>query len=143
LNIGQAAKASGISAKMIRYYESIDVLPTPGRTDGGYRDYGPMEVHRLRFIRRARDLGFSFEQIRELLKLWSDQHRSSADVRALAQAHIDNLETRARGLQQMIETLRGLVDQCEGDQRPDCPIIEELGGDTPLLQTPPARCGAT
>jgi MerR family transcriptional regulator, copper efflux regulator len=131
LNIGQAAKASGISAKMIRYYESIDLLPTPARTDGGYRDYGQTEIHRLRFVRRARDLGFSFEQIRELLKLWSDQHRSSADVKALAQAHIGNLETRARELRQMIRTLRSLVDQCEGDQRPDCPIIEELGADCP------------
>ena len=127
MNIGQAAKASGISAKMIRYYESIDLVPTPGRTGGGYRDYGQMEIHRLRFVRRARDLAFSFEQIRELLKLWSDQCRSSADVKALAQAHIDNLEARARELRQMIATLRSLVDQCDGDQRPDCPIIEELG----------------
>jgi Cu(I)-responsive transcriptional regulator len=116
---------------MIRYYESIGLVPRPARTDGGYRDYGSMEIHRLRFVRRARDLGFSFEQIRELLKLWSDQHRSSADVKALAQAHIDNLEIRARELQQMITTLRGLVDQCEGDQRPDCPIIEELGARCP------------
>jgi MerR family copper efflux transcriptional regulator len=131
VNIGQAAETSGISAKMIRYYESIGLVPTPARTQGGYRDYGPMEIHRLCFVRRARDLGFSFEQIRELLKLWSDQHRSSADVKVLAQAHIDNLETRARELRQMISTLRALVAQCEGDQRSDCPIIEELGADCP------------
>jgi Cu(I)-responsive transcriptional regulator len=139
LNIGQAAKASGISAKMIRYYESIDLLPTPGRTSGGYRDYGQMEIHRLHFVRRARDLGFSIDQIRELFKLWSDQHRSSADVKALAQAHIDGLETRARELGQMIRTLRRLVDQCEGDRRPDCPIIEELGADCPSCRATATR----
>jgi Cu(I)-responsive transcriptional regulator len=129
VNIGQAAKNSGISAKMIRYYETIGLMPVPPRTDGGYRDYSPADIHRLRFVRRARDLGFSVDQIGELLKLWSDQHRSSADVKALAQAHIDNLETRARELKQMISTLRALVAQCEGNKRSDCPIIEELGAD--------------
>jgi MerR family copper efflux transcriptional regulator len=127
VNIGQAAKASGISAKMIRYYESMGLVPLAGRTDGGYRDYDAADLHRLRFIRRARDLGFAFDQVRELLKLWSDQKRSSADVRALALAHIGELEDRARQLNEMISSLRHLVDMCEGDHRPDCPIIAELG----------------
>ena len=126
VNIGQAAKASGISAKMIRYYESIGLVPKAGRTVGGYRDYGDADVHRLLFIRRARDLGFSFERVRELLKLWSDQKRSSANVKALALAHIDELEKRATDLRQMIKTLRHLAEACEGDNRPHCPIIDEL-----------------
>jgi Cu(I)-responsive transcriptional regulator len=126
VNIGQASNASGISAKAIRYYESIGLVPRAGRSDGGYRDYAPADIHRLRFIRRARDLGFSFDQVRELLKLWSDKRRSSKDVKALALAHIAELEARATELQQMIKTLRHLVAACEGDHRPDCPIIEEL-----------------
>ena len=127
VNIGQAARASGISAKMIRYYESIGLVPAASRTGGGYRDYRSMDIHRLRFIRRARDLGFSFEQVRELLNLWSDQECSGADVKARALAHIKDLEMRARELSQMIRTLRQLLDLREGDRRPDCPIIEELG----------------
>jgi MerR family transcriptional regulator, copper efflux regulator len=111
---------------MIRYYESIGLVPRVLRTEGGYRDYDTTALHRLRFIRRARDLGFSFEQIRELLKLWSDQKRSSADVRALAQAHIVGLEGRAKELQGMIKTLKHLVEACSGNHRPNCPIIEEL-----------------
>ena len=134
MNIGQAAKASGISAKMIRYYESIGLMPRPPRTNGGYRDYSATDIHRLRFVRRARDLGFSVDQISELLKLWSDQHRSSADVKALAEAHIEALEARAREMKQMISTLRALVQQCEGDQRSDCPIIEELGAGFPSCE---------
>ena len=127
MNIGQAAKASGISAKMIRYYETIGLVPKAGRTDGGYRDYGDADIHRLLFIRRARDLGFSFKRVRELLKLWSDQKRSSANVKAVALAHIDELEVRATQLRQMIKTLRHLAEACEGDHRPHCPIIEQLG----------------
>lgn len=130
MNIGQAAKASGISAKMIRYYESVGLLPTANRTGGGYRHYDPADIHRLRFIRRARDLGFTFEQVRELLKLWSDQERSSADVKALAEAHIAGLEARARQLGEMIGTLRHLVGQCQGDSRPDCPIIQGLDSES-------------
>jgi Cu(I)-responsive transcriptional regulator len=126
VNIGQAAKASGISAKMIRYYESIDLVPAAGRTDGGYRDYGPNDVHRLRFIRRARDLGFSLDQVRALLKLWTDRRRNSADVKAVALTHIEELENRAAELKQMIRTLRHLADACEGNDRPHCPIIDEL-----------------
>jgi MerR family copper efflux transcriptional regulator len=123
MNIGQASKASGISAKMVRYYESIGLLPPAGRTEGGYRSYAPDDIHRMRFIRRARDLGFSFERVRELLKLWSDQKRSSGKVKALALAHICELETRATELNELIQTLRHLADTCDGSNRPDCPIV--------------------
>ena len=126
VNIGQAAKESGISAKMIRYYEDIGLVPCPGRTGGGYRDYGLADIHRLQFIRRARDLGFSLERVRELLRLWSDRRRSRADVKALALEHIGELEARAAELRQMIRTLRHLANACDGSNRPDCPIIEEL-----------------
>lgn len=126
MNIGQAAQASGISAKMIRYYESVGLFPRATRTRGGYRDYGTSDVQRLRFIRRARDLGFSLESIGDLLALWSDQHRHSADVKSLALTHIAELEARAEELNGMITTLRKLVRSCDGDQRSDCPIIDEL-----------------
>ena len=126
MNIGQAADLSGISAKMIRYYESIGLVPHADRTKGGYRDYDHTDVHRLQFIRRARDLGFSVDRVRELLKLWSDRKRSRADVKAVAQDHIAELETRAAELRQMIKTLRHLADTCDGSNRPDCPIIDEL-----------------
>ena len=145
MNIGEAAIASGISAKMIRYYETIDLVPKAGRTEGGYRDYSPSDVHRLRFIRRARDLGFSFEQVRELLKLWSDKRRSSANVKKVALERITELEMRAAQLDDMIRTLRHLADACEGNHRPDCPIIEELESGLahyhhgPLEQKKPAR----
>ena len=126
MNIGQASKASSVTAKMIRYYESIGLVPKASRTEGGYRDYASQDIHRLRFIRRARDLGFSIDQVRELLKLWSDQRRSSANVRAVALEHITELEIRATQLKDMIKTLKHLVAACEGNDRPDCPIIEEL-----------------
>jgi MerR family transcriptional regulator, copper efflux regulator len=126
LNIGQASDVSGISAKMIRYYESIGLVPRAIRTNGGYRNYDEASIHRLRFIRRARDLGFSFDQVRELLKLWSDQKRSSASVKALALEHIAELEGRAAQLREMIKTLKHLALACEGNHRPDCPIIDEL-----------------
>jgi MerR family transcriptional regulator, copper efflux regulator len=131
MNIGQASKASGLSAKMVRYYERIGLLPQAGRTEGGYRNYAPDDIHRMRFICRARDLGFSFERVRELLKLWSDQKRSSGKVKALALAHIGELETRAAELKELIRTLRHLADTCDGSNRPDCPIIEELESGTP------------
>jgi MerR family transcriptional regulator, copper efflux regulator len=126
VNIGQAAQASGISAKMIRYYESIGLFPQVGRTPGGYRDYDTPDVQRLCFIRRARDLGFPLDRIRELLALWSDQGRHSGDVKSLALAHIAELERRAAELRGMIKTLRTLAHACDGDHRPDCPIMEEL-----------------
>lgn len=126
MNIGQAAQASGISAKMIRYYESIGLFPRANRTSGGYRHYDSTDVQRLRFVRRARDLGFPLDRISDLLALWSDQHRRSADVKSLALAHIAELEARAAELNGMIATLQKLVRACDGDQRPGCPIIEEL-----------------
>jgi Cu(I)-responsive transcriptional regulator len=132
MNIGQAATASGISAKMIRYYESIGLVPAAARTQAGYRSYGEREVHTLRFIRRARDLGFSAEQMTELVALWSDRGRASADVKAIAIRHIEELERKARELHEMSETLKHLAETCHGDDRPDCPIIESLAkGDQP------------
>ncbi|MBX9933482.1 MAG: Cu(I)-responsive transcriptional regulator [Methylobacterium sp.] len=126
MNIGQAAEASGVSAKMIRYYESIGLVPLAGRKESGYRDYGGADLHRLGFIRHARDLGFSLERIKVLLGLWSDPDRSNADVKAIAQTHIQELEGRARQLHEMADALRSLAEACDGDGRPDCPIIASL-----------------
>jgi MerR family copper efflux transcriptional regulator len=126
MNIGQAAKASGISAKMIRHYESVGLFPGATRTDAGYRQYGEKELHTLRFIRHSRDLGFSIEQIRELLGLWQNRRRPSRQVKALAQAHIEELEQKAQELLAMKSTLEHLVHCCHGDDRPDCPIIDSL-----------------
>ncbi|KQP48885.1 transcriptional regulator [Methylobacterium sp. Leaf399] len=126
MNIGQAAQASGVSAKMIRHYEAIGLVPQADRRDSGYRDYGTADLHRFRFIRHARDLGFSLERIKVLLGLWSDPERSNAEVKAIAKAHIQELEGRARQLQEMAEALRSLADACDGDGRPDCPIIASL-----------------
>lgn len=126
MNIGAAAKLSGVSAKMIRYYESVGLLPSALRSEAGYRVYSEGDVHRLHFIRRARDLGFSVEQMAELLKLWSDRGRASGDVKRIALQHIAELETKMHALEQMALTLRHLADHCHGDARPDCPIIAEL-----------------
>ncbi|WP_018262946.1 Cu(I)-responsive transcriptional regulator [Methylobacterium sp. WSM2598] len=141
MNIGQAAQASGVSAKMIRYYESIGLVPPAGRRESGYRDYGPADLHRLGFIRRARDLGFSVERIRLLLELWSDQGRSNAEVKAIALTHINELEERAKQLQEMAGALRALANACDGDGRPDCPIIQglEAGGAAACHGALPAR----
>ena len=132
MNIGQAAEASGVSAKMIRYYESIDLIPRSARRESGYRDYGPADVHRLGFIRRARDLGFSMDHIRALLRLWSDTGRSNADVKAIALEHVAELKQRAKALSEMAETLKHLATACEGDGRPECPIIKGLEGQVPI-----------
>jgi len=132
MNIGQASSASGVSAKMIRYYESIELIPRSARRDSGYRDYGAADVHRLAFIRRARDLGFSIEKIRDLLRLWSDGHRSSAEVKAIALEHVDELKQRARHLNEKAEALKHVAAGCEGDSRPECPIIKGLEGGIPL-----------
>ncbi|MBB3118947.1 Cu(I)-responsive transcriptional regulator [Pseudoduganella violacea] len=127
MNIGQAATASGVSAKMIRYYESIGLVSESRRSDSGYRIYTDKDLHALRFIKRARNLGFSLEQIRDLLSLWQNNERASADVKAIALAHVDELNQRIRELSEMRDTLASLADSCHGDQRPDCPILQTLG----------------
>ena len=128
MNIGKAAAASGVSAKMIRYYESIGLLAAARRTDVGYRAYSDEDVHVLRFIRRARDLGFSIEEISTLLALWHDRSRTSAQVKRIAQSHIDQLTQRIAAMQAMQRTLQTLVGCCQGDDRPDCPILDDLAG---------------
>ena len=128
MNIGQAAKASGITAKMIRHYESVGLLPPATRSDTGYRQYGERDVHVLRFIRRARDLGFSIKDISGLLSLWHDRQRPSRQVKALAQAHMQQLQRKIDELQSMRQTLEKLVQCCQGDERPDCPILQDLAG---------------
>lgn len=128
MQIGEAAKATGVSAKMIRHYEAIGLVPAADRRNSNYRDYGHHDLHRLGFIRRARDLGFSMEEIRDLLRLWADQSRSSADVKAMTLTHITELEGKIALLQEMRETLSTLADACDGDHRPDCPIIASLEG---------------
>ncbi|TBU90943.1 Cu(I)-responsive transcriptional regulator [Phytopseudomonas dryadis] len=126
MNIGQAAKNTGLSAKMIRYYEAIGLLPSAGRSDSGYRQYGGDDLHRLAFIKRARDLGFSLAEVGKLLALWHDRQRASADVKALAMQHIDTLNQKIAELSGLRDTLQDLVQHCQGDQRPDCPILENL-----------------
>jgi len=126
MNIGDAARASGVSAKMIRYYEESGLIPPAARTASGYRVYSDADVHRLRFIRRARDLGFGIDGIGELLGLWADRARHSADVKRLALAHVAGLRRKISALQDMAETLESLAACCHGNDRPDCPILKEL-----------------
>lgn len=128
MNIGAAARASGVSAKMIRYYEETGLTRPAARTASGYRTYGDTEVHELRFIRRARDLGFSVAEITELLALWRDKSRKSGDVRKLALAHVADLRAKIEALESMAATLEDLVHCCGGDHRPDCPILDDLAG---------------
>lgn len=136
MNIGQAARASGVSAKMIRYYEQTGLIPPAERKESGYRDYGEADVHRLRFVRRARDLGFSVAEIADLLGLWRDRSRRSADVKRIAAAHIDELRRRIARLEQMAGALQTLIDCCAGDHRPDCPILADLekAADDPAMR---------
>lgn len=142
MNIGAAAKASRVSAKMIRYYEQIGLIPAASRTDSGYRAYTQAEVHQLRFIRRARDLGFSVAEIGDLLNLWNDQSRQSADVKRLAQAHIAELDRRIESMQQMAATLKALIRSCAGDERPNCPILLTLEQPDDQEHEAEARTGA-
>jgi len=131
MNIGEAASASGVSAKMIRYYESIGLIRPPHRTDSNYRVYGADEVHVLAFIRRSRDLGFSVDETATLLGLWQDKSRASAEVKDIAVGHIAALQSKIDALQGMVKTLNHLVHCCGGDNRPDCPILDDLAGTIP------------
>ena len=132
MQIGEAAELSGLSAKMIRHYERIGLVPAAGRRDSNYRDYGHHDLHRFGFIRRARDLGFSIEEIRDLLRLWDDRERSSAEVKRLTESHLADLDRKIGLLSEMRLTLSHLADACSGNDRPDCPIIDSLAG-------PPSR----
>ena len=127
MNIGQAAERSGLSTKTIRYYEDIGLI-RPDRRANGFRDYGDRDVHELRFIARARSLGFTVEECRNLLRLYRDTDRASAEVREAAQRHVEDIRTKISELQEMEHTLGKLVDACHGDARPDCPILEGLAG---------------
>ena len=137
--IGEAARRAGVSARMVRHYEALGLLAPVGRTDSGYRQDSDADVHALRFIGRARTLGFSMEEIRELLALWQDKGRASASVKRIAQGHIDDLAARIAAMQAMQRTLQTLVSCCQGNDRPDCPILDDLataqGNTTPVHKT--------
>jgi Cu(I)-responsive transcriptional regulator len=126
VNIGEAAQLSGVSAKMVRHYESLGLLPRVARTDSGYRQYSEADVHTLRFIKRGRDLGFSMEELGELVGLWQNRRRASANVRKIAQKHAEDLGQRIAAMEEMRRTLQQLIHCCHGDERPECPILEEL-----------------
>ncbi len=136
MNIGEAARRSGVSAKMIRYYESIGLVAPAVRTDANYRVYAEADVHTLQFIRSARSLGFSMPEVAELLALWRDRRRASASVKRMALAHVEALRGRIRELQDMAATLEHLAQHCHGDTRPDCPILDQLA-----CAAPPAPAG--
>jgi Cu(I)-responsive transcriptional regulator len=127
MNIGDAAQASGLPAKTIRYYEDVGLVK-PDRRDNGYRDYDAAEVHKLRFLARARSLGFTLDDCRALLTLWEDQGRASSDVKHLAEEHLADIERKIHELRSLKDTLEHLVHACHGDDRPDCPIIDDLAG---------------
>ena len=131
VTIGQAAHQSGISPKMLRHYEGLGLLGSVRRTDSNYRLYDEADVHTLRFIRRARDMGFTLDQIRDLVNLWHNRRRSSDTVKRIAQRHIDDLSERIATLEAMRRTLQDLVQRCPGDDRPECPILDDLGGGRP------------
>lgn len=133
MNIGDAARGSGLPAKTIRYYEDIGLVH-PDRAGNGYRDYSGEDVHRLRFLKRARSLGFPVEECRSLLSLYDDKHRASADVRGMALARLEEIDRKIEELKGLRATLSHLVEACHGDQRPDCPIIDELAGPMPATK---------
>lgn len=136
MNIGEASQATGISAKMIRYYEETGLIRPALRTQAGYRVYQDNDIQTLRFIRRARDLGFSVKQIEDLLALWRDRSRASGDVKRIATDHIAELQVKMRALQEMVTTLEHLTHHCHGDNRPDCPILTSLSD---AAEPPPER----
>lgn len=139
MNIGEAARASGVSAKMIRYYESTGLIVPAQRTDGGYRAYGSDDIHVLRFVRRARDLGFSMADIARLLGLWRDRSRASADVKRIAIDQVAELRRKIVEMQEMAGTLERLAARCHGDDRPDCPIMDDLAAKAEAPQAPARR----
>lgn len=139
VTIGEAAKATGVSAKMIRYYEETGLLPPADRTASGYRLYAENDLHTLRFVRRSRDLGFSVEDIAGLLALWQDRGRASAQVKALAVQHLTDLRRRIAELEAMARTLTSLADHCSGDSRPDCPILDDLAAEHSQQSRRPRR----
>ncbi len=126
MNIGEASKNSGVSSKMIRHYETLGIIPRAGRTESGYRKYSDSDVHILRFIRHGRELGFSMKDLKQLVSLWRNKNRSSSQVKAIAKKHRDELQKKLNEIQAIISTLDNLVACCHGDERPDCPILEEL-----------------
>lgn len=128
VTIGEAARQSGVSAKMLRHYESLGLLANVARTDSGYRLYTAADVHTLRFIKRSRDLGFSMLEIAELVNLWQNHSRASAGVKQIAQKHLESLAQRIEGMQAMQRSLQTLLQHCHGDDRPDCPILDDLSG---------------
>lgn len=128
LTIGEAAEASGVTAKMVRHYEAIGLMPEAGRTFAGYRLYGQTDVHRLRFIKRARSFGFPIKEIEQLLSLWDDRERASSEVKRLALEHVRDLEQKIRELEAMRHTLKDLARHCHGDDHPACPILDDLAG---------------
>ena len=126
VNIGEASRLSGVSAKMLRHYESLSLLGQVTRTDSGYRQYSEADVHTLRFIKRGRDLGFSMAEIAELVNLWHNRRRASASVKRIAQKHVEDLTQRIEAMQAMQRSLNNLLHHCHGDDRPDCPILDDL-----------------
>ena len=136
LNIGEAAAEAGVSANMIRHYEEIGLLPAPARTEAGYRQYGEREVSVLRFIRQCRRLGFSMPQIAELMGLWSDSHRASREVKALAQRHVAELDEKMREMAEVKQALERLVAACHGDDDPHCAILDQLAAESPQAPDP-------
>jgi len=132
VNIGEISRDTGVTSKTIRYYESIGLIAAAARQANGYRDYGPNDIAVLRFVSRSRALGFSLDEVRNLLTLWHDKERASADVKALALEHVAGIENRIAELQSMKNTLLDLTEKCHGDDRPDCPILEDLAGPTTI-----------
>jgi len=128
MNIGEAANLTGISAKMIRYYEETGLLPPAGRRQSGYRSYGEHDLHRLRFVRRARDFGFSMEQIKALLQLWADKSRASAEIKEITLSQVAAIDAKIAELTSLRYALHHLAEQCHGDVHPDCPILDDLVG---------------
>lgn len=128
MNIGEAAKISGVNAKLIRHYESIGIIPKARRSDSGYRTYSDSDVHILSFVKRARNMGFSMKEIKKLVGLWRNKTRASSEVKSLALKHIEEMEQKISELQEMVKSLKHLSKNCHGDHRPDCPILEDLAG---------------